>query len=121
MISLYLPLVLFSLSLRWLIFCYVKMRRLWELVRDKYPPVDELIHCPYCQTIEASWLAWLLLGCPTGLTEQFLTAIASGYLCLILDPLVEGQIAKIEARQEIQLELEQVEQGRLQAYLSLEK
>lgn len=92
--------VIFSMSLRWLVFKYKKFRWLVNWLKSsKHSLLAELSQCCYCQTIEASIVVFLVLridGVSITPITGLLYSLSSGFIAIILDSLIEDSIKRME-------------------------
>lgn len=90
-----------SLGLRWFVFKYKLFHPIRDFLNDKHSVFNELFHCPYCQTFEASVVVYFLLRMPFDWVTGFLCFLFNAYVAIAIENLIESQIDELEGYFEV--------------------
>lgn len=105
----FLLLCLYALGLRWLVFQYKRMAGFIDWLNRRGLLAQELTHCVYCQTIEASLFVYLVFWtCGTDhsasilsmISQSLLGAIAIGWIAVVTDGITGLGVDLTEERAE---------------------
>lgn len=98
MLEKFILICLYSLGLRWMLFRYILFKDIREWLGLHLKPIDKLLHCPYCQTIEASALVYFALWFTDWqlLVQAIFGTIAIGWIAIVIDETAERAIERME-------------------------
>ena len=89
----YLLLLAYTLGLKQLLFDYKKTQWLRDRIAT-IPLLNELNHCVYCQTIEVSFVVYVILGKFS--IDSVLAILANGFIAIAIDNSIRNAIMEAE-------------------------